>query len=218
MSARLSPQRETEIRNSGYVRPKARPGFEWTGRTADERDLARQAEALDAARVELLAELAAVRAERDAPCAAELQSVAADIASAVPSIEAGPRTEFERGLSVGARSLRLRADELEAGGDVMTILKPRDIAALDRPAREVAADVKALVARQRCQVLADAAKHSSSPSDRIAYALDVELLLHTVAPVSTDADLLLDAYLAYYGPAGLDRLRAAIDQTREEQP
>ncbi|MGW8679563.1 hypothetical protein ACWGNN_00590 [Streptomyces sp. NPDC055817] len=56
--------------------------------------------------------------------------------------------------------------------------KPRDIAALDRPAREVAADVRALVARQRCQVLADAAKRSSSPSDRIAYALDVELLLH----------------------------------------
>lgn len=32
----------------------------------------------------------------------------------------------------------------------------------------------------------------------------------------TDDDRLLDAYLAYYGPAGLQRLRTAIDQTRKE--
>lgn len=67
-------------------------------------------------------------------------------------------------------------------------LAPRDIAALDRPAREVAADVKAFVARQRCQVLADAAMRSSSPSDRIAYALDGWLITHPDAPVSTDLD------------------------------
>ncbi|MFF2475142.1 hypothetical protein [Streptomyces sp. NPDC058066] len=60
----------------------------------------------------------------------------------------------------------------------MTTSKPRDIAALDVPARKVAAEVKALVTRQRCQVLADAAKRTASPSDRIAYALDAELLLH----------------------------------------
>ncbi|MFF2502133.1 hypothetical protein ACFVTY_01870 [Streptomyces sp. NPDC058067] len=63
----------------------------------------------------------------------------------------------------------------------MTTSKPRDIAALDRPASEVAADVKALITRQRCQVLADAAKRTASPSDRIAYALDAELLQHPEA-------------------------------------
>lgn len=34
----------------------------------------------------------------------------------------------------------------------------------------------------------------------------------------TDSDLLLDAALAYYGPAGLDRLRAVINQHRKEKP
>lgn len=63
MSAPMTPQREAEIRVCGFVRPKSRPGYEWTGRTADERDLARQGEALDAARRDLLAELDRVRAE-----------------------------------------------------------------------------------------------------------------------------------------------------------
>jgi len=31
-------------------------------------------------------------------------------------------------------------------------------------------------------------------------------------------ELLLDAHLAQYGPAGLQRLRDAIDQTRKEKP
>ncbi|MFF1684656.1 hypothetical protein [Streptomyces sp. NPDC058254] len=57
-------------------------------------------------------------------------------------------------------------------------IPPRSQDDWDRPAREVAADVKAHVARQRCQILADAAMRSSSPSDRIAYALDADLLLH----------------------------------------
>jgi hypothetical protein len=33
----------------------------------------------------------------------------------------------------------------------------------------------------------------------------------------TDDGLLLDAYLAYYGPAGTQRLRDAIDQHRKEK-
>ncbi|HEY9370416.1 hypothetical protein [Streptomyces sp.] len=50
----------------------------------------------------------------------------------------------------------------------------------------------------------------------------IAAILHTDPPrietrPGTDDDRLLDAYLAYYGPAGLDRLRAAIDQTRKEQ-
>lgn len=69
---------------------------------------------------ELRAKLDAHRAEVEREVRAELiagfRSVAADIASAVPPIEAGPRTEFERGLMVAARSIRLHADELEAGG------------------------------------------------------------------------------------------------------
>jgi hypothetical protein len=54
---------------------------------------------------------------------------------------------------------------------------------------QLAVDVKAIVARQRaCQVLADAAEHTLSPSDRIAYALDGWLVRHPEAPVSTNAD------------------------------
>jgi hypothetical protein len=34
----------------------------------------------------------------------------------------------------------------------------------------------------------------------------------------TDSDLLLDAALAYYGPAGLQRLSDAINQHRKEKP
>jgi hypothetical protein len=34
----------------------------------------------------------------------------------------------------------------------------------------------------------------------------------------TDSDLLLDAALAYYGPAGLQRLHNAINQHRKEKP
>jgi hypothetical protein len=34
----------------------------------------------------------------------------------------------------------------------------------------------------------------------------------------TDTDLYLDAALAYYGPAGLQRLHDAVNQTRKEKP
>ena len=57
----------------------------------------------------------------------------------------------------------------------------------DRPAAELAADIKAIVARQRaCQTLADAAAHTHSPSDRIAYAHDAWLLSHPDACACTD--------------------------------
>ncbi|MGQ4343501.1 hypothetical protein [Streptomyces sp. SAS_275] len=61
----------------------------------------------------------------------------------------------------------------------------RPIADLDVPLETV----ERLVARQRaCQLLADAAKHTHSPSDRIAYALDEWLITHPDAPISTLAD------------------------------
>lgn len=51
----------------------------------------------------------------------------------------------------------------------------------------------------------------------------IAAILHTDPPrietqPGTDDDLLLDAHLAYHGPAGFDRLLDAIDQTREETP
>lgn len=50
----------------------------------------------------------------------------------------------------------------------------------------------------------------------------VDQILHTDPPVietrpGTDTDLLLDAALAYYGPAGLERLHDAINDIREEE-
>jgi hypothetical protein len=49
--------------------------------------------------------------------------------------------------------------------------------------------VQQIVTRQRnCQTLADAAAHTHSPSDRIAYQLDAWLVTHPDAPVSTEAD------------------------------
>jgi hypothetical protein len=66
---------------------------------------------------------------------------------------------------------------------------PPRIERADVPLSTLAADLKRLVARQRaCQLLADAADHSNSPSDRIAYALDAWLITHPEAPVSTLAD------------------------------
>lgn len=53
----------------------------------------------------------------------------------------------------------------------MTTTPPRDIAALDVPADTVAAEAACITLRQ-------AAAHSHSPSDRIAYALDERLLDH----------------------------------------
>jgi hypothetical protein len=58
-------------------------------------------------------------------------------------------------------------------------------------------DLPALVDRQRVnaaaeaenvQTLHDAAAHSHSPSDRLAYALDQWLVTHPDAPVSSPAD------------------------------
>lgn len=54
--------------------------------------------------------------------------------------------------------------------------------AVDVPLHRLEAGMEALVARQRnCQTLADAAKHTSSPSTRIAYAHDAWLLSHPKA-------------------------------------
>lgn len=49
----------------------------------------------------------------------------------------------------------------------------------------------------------------------------VDQILHTDPPAidtqpGTDTDLYLDAALAYYGPAGLDRLQDAVNEAREE--
>ncbi|MFD9463529.1 hypothetical protein [Streptomyces sp. NPDC060027] len=53
----------------------------------------------------------------------------------------------------------------------------------------MAADVRETVARQQaCQLLAEAAAHTASPSDRIAYALDAWLVTHPNAPLATAAD------------------------------
>lgn len=61
--------------------------------------------------------------------------------------------------------------------------------AVDVPLSQLAADVKAIVARQRaCQVLTDAAANTCSPSDRLAYALDGWLVRHPEVRVSVDAD------------------------------
>ncbi|MER5694867.1 hypothetical protein ACWDBO_31155 [Streptomyces mirabilis] len=62
---------------------------------------------------------------------------------------------------------------------------PRPIRDLDVPLETV----QALVARQNaCQTLADAAAHTHSPSDRIAYAHDAWLLGHPDGACATDAD------------------------------
>lgn len=62
---------------------------------------------------------------------------------------------------------------------------PRPIRDLDVPLETV----QALVARQRnCQTLADAAAHTHSPSDRIAYAHDAWLLGHPDGACATDDD------------------------------
>jgi hypothetical protein len=61
----------------------------------------------------------------------------------------------------------------------------RSISDLDVPL----STVQQLVARQRnCQTLADAAAHTHSPSDRIAYAHDAWLLSHPDGACSSDDD------------------------------
>ena len=79
---------------------------------------------------------------------------------------------------------------------------PRPIRDLDVPL----ATVQQIVARQRnCQTLADAAAHTHSPSDRIAYAHDAWLLSHPDGACATDADYpawatALAAQPTYYRP------------------
>ena len=53
------------------------------------------------------------------------------------------------------------------------------------------------------QIVADAISRVDPPAEQQAWG--------------TDNDLLLDAALAYYGAAGLERLRGAINQHREEE-
>ncbi|MFE0039373.1 hypothetical protein [Streptomyces sp. NPDC059015] len=65
---------------------------------------------------------------------------------------------------------------------------PRSSGDWDVPAVQVAADARARKQAADVEVLHEAASHSHSPSDRIAYALDESLLTHPEAPVTTDAD------------------------------
>jgi len=59
----------------------------------------------------------------------------------------------------------------------------------DVPVSRLAADMKAIVARQRaCQILDEAAARTTSLSGRAAYLLDGWLVRHPEVPVSTDAD------------------------------
>lgn len=50
-----------------------------------------------------------------AAIAEDFRAAAEEIASAVPPLEAGPRTEFERGLMTAVHALRRRANELDGG-------------------------------------------------------------------------------------------------------
>lgn len=65
----------------------------------------------------------------------------------------------------------------------------RPISDLDVPLSTLRQQVAAIVARQRnAQILTDAADHTASPSERIAFRLDAWLVRHPEAPVSTAAD------------------------------
>lgn len=64
----------------------------------------------------------------------------------------------------------------------------RPISDLDVPLPLLRKGVVDLVARQRnCQTLAEAAAHTHSPSDLIAYQIDAWLIGHTDSECSTDA-------------------------------
>ncbi|MGZ0231180.1 hypothetical protein [Streptomyces sp. CPS1] len=51
----------------------------------------------------------------NAAIAEELRAAAEETTSPVPPLEAGPRTEFERGLVTAFHALRRRADNLDGG-------------------------------------------------------------------------------------------------------
>ncbi|MFF4489491.1 hypothetical protein ACFY0F_23830 [Streptomyces sp. NPDC001544] len=51
----------------------------------------------------------------NAALAEELRASADEIAEPVPPLQAGPRTEFERGLVTAFHALRARADKLDGG-------------------------------------------------------------------------------------------------------
>jgi hypothetical protein len=60
--------------------------------------------------------------------------------------------------------------------------------AMDVPAAQLVADMRARSQQQAVELLHEGASRSHSPSDRIAYALDEWLVTHPDAPVSTDND------------------------------
>lgn len=66
-------------------------------------------------------------------------------------------------------------------------IDPNSISRLDRPLADLDADLKALATRRSCQVLAEAAARTLSPSDRLACANSAWLLTHPEA-CSTSAD------------------------------
>ena len=75
----------------------------------------------------------------------------------------------------------------------------RPISALDVPAERVAAQASA------CRLLADAAAHTASPSDRLAYALDQRLITHPEIHLADDGDypawaIALAAQPTYFRP------------------
>jgi hypothetical protein len=55
------------------------------------------------------------------------------------------------------------------------------------PTHRLDVDLHVLLRRMAVDILAAASLRTSSPSDRIAYALDTWLIEHPDAPVSTDA-------------------------------
>jgi hypothetical protein len=64
--------------------------------------------------------------------------------------------------------------------------KPADA---DVPLTKLQQQMAAIVAGQRnSQIFADAAKHTASPSDHLAYNLDAWLVRHPEAPLSTNDD------------------------------
>ncbi|MEV8033969.1 hypothetical protein [Streptomyces sp. NPDC086182] len=66
---------------------------------------------------------------------------------------------------------------------------PQPITAADVPVSTLREQVAAIVAGQRnARLLAEAAAHSHSPSDRLAYQLDAWLVRHPNAPVAQVSD------------------------------
>lgn len=75
-----------------------------------------------------------------------------------------------------------------------------DLSRLDVPLAVVEAQIAAVA------TLVDAAAHSHSPSDRLAYALDQWLVTHPDAPIATDKDF----------PGWAERIASLNHRTPEE--